>query len=159
MYPEVGETWIDPETNKKYEGIGVPIYRWRRAYQNDFQARMDWCVQSYENANHNPVAAFAGDTSDGFIYLTCRENQSHTLDASNSFDPDSDSLLFRWFVYPEPVDSDMHIKIEDSEKSKSKVYIPSNSLGKQVHIVLEVCDNNPIIRLYDYRRVIINIIE
>ena len=32
------------------------VWRWRPAYQNDFQARMDWCVLPYDKANHPPVA-------------------------------------------------------------------------------------------------------
>jgi hypothetical protein len=37
------------------------IHRWRTAYQNAFQARMDWCVKPYAEANHGPTAVLDGD--------------------------------------------------------------------------------------------------
>jgi hypothetical protein len=32
------------------EGIiaTTSVWRWRKAFQNDFAARMDWCINSYE---------------------------------------------------------------------------------------------------------------
>ncbi|MFC1719554.1 hypothetical protein ACFL00_00255 [Pseudomonadota bacterium] len=32
-----------------------PIWRWSEAFQNDFAARADWSVKSYEEANHPPL--------------------------------------------------------------------------------------------------------
>jgi hypothetical protein len=38
------------------------IWRWREQYQNDFAARMNWCVTTdFTNANHNPIAVLNGD--------------------------------------------------------------------------------------------------
>jgi len=33
-----------------------PLWRWSEAFQNDWAARADWCVKSYEEANHNPMS-------------------------------------------------------------------------------------------------------
>ena len=38
-----------------YDTNHATIWRWREAYQNDFAARMDWTIKSYEEANHPPV--------------------------------------------------------------------------------------------------------
>src|SRR5262249_12723148 len=37
------------------------VYRWRQAYQNDFAARLDWCVKPYSQANHPPVVRIRGE--------------------------------------------------------------------------------------------------
>lgn len=39
------------------------IHRWRAAYQNEFEARMDWCVKDLRGANHQPTAVCNGDSS------------------------------------------------------------------------------------------------
>lgn len=31
------------------------LWQWREDFQNDFAARMDWCIKPYEEANHPPV--------------------------------------------------------------------------------------------------------
>lgn len=40
-------------------GFKTTVWRWRKAFQNDFAARMDWTTQPYEAANHPPVVALA----------------------------------------------------------------------------------------------------
>ena len=37
------------------------FWRWVPAAQNDFAARMDWCVKAFKDANHAPVARVKGD--------------------------------------------------------------------------------------------------
>jgi hypothetical protein len=154
MFPQAHDSWTDPETGIAYKGYGVPIYRWRRAYQNDFEARMDWCVKPFDEANHNPVAVFGNDASDDFIYLTAKAGEEIELDASASFDPDNDSLLFRWYVYPEAGNYNDTLIINNQEKPKISLQVPANAQGKEIHLILELRDDgNP--QLYDYRRVII----
>jgi hypothetical protein len=36
------------------------LRRWAEAIQNDFRARMDWCVGGYQHANHPPVPRVEG---------------------------------------------------------------------------------------------------
>ena len=63
VYTDAIDQWIDPETGKEHEDRYTPIWHFRQAMWNDFRARMDWCVQSYEEANHNPVAVLDGDAT------------------------------------------------------------------------------------------------
>ena len=38
----------------RYTSDQATIWRWRRAFQNDFAARMDWTIKPVAEANHNP---------------------------------------------------------------------------------------------------------
>ena len=155
MFPEASDNWTDPITGKEYNGIGVPIFRWRRAYQNDFRARMDWCVDDFQTANHNPVAAVNGDKSDGIVYLNAIAGSMVKLDASDSADPDGDELSFRWFYYPEAGTYQGSVQLIRHDNANVKILVPEDAGGKQIHIILEVEDKHPEVPLTAYRRVII----
>jgi hypothetical protein len=45
--------------NKELIAYLKPIWRWADAFQNDFAARADWCIKSYDEANHAPVVMLA----------------------------------------------------------------------------------------------------
>jgi hypothetical protein len=157
MFPQASDLWTDPETGIGYEGHGVPIFRWRRAYQNDFEARMDWCLMSFDEANHNPVAVFSSDASDDFIYLTVKAGENLELDASASYDPDDDTLLFNWYTYPEAGSYGNEIPVSNSTENKATLKVPEDATGHDIHLILEVKDQNKIVQLYDYRRIIIKV--
>lgn len=127
---------------------------------NDFLCRMDWCISSFEEANHNPVAAVNQDQSDHIIHITAKPEQVLTFDASASFDPDKDDLEMTWWQYKEAgtYTGDLTKDYADlGNQLKARVKIPENSAGKQLHLILEVKDQNPIASLYDYRRIVIDI--
>lgn len=55
FYSGKGMEFIDGfDTWEENHSPLTTIYRWRKAYQNDFEARMDWCVKLPEEANHPP---------------------------------------------------------------------------------------------------------
>jgi hypothetical protein len=157
MYPEAKDRWTDPDTGMEYNDAGTPIYRWRRAYQNDFQARMDWGIMPFEQANHNPVAAFNGDITNGIVYYTVHAGDLIPLDASASYDPDGGNLLYRWFVYPEAGNYSGDVNIDGQNLAVAKIKIPSDACGRQIHLILEVLDQNNIVSLYDYRRIVFRV--
>ena len=66
---------------------------------NDQICRMDWCVKSYAEANHHPVAVINDDKSNSIIFRKAYVGEIISFDASGSFDPDNDSLFFSWWVY------------------------------------------------------------
>ena len=157
MIPEASDTWTDPQTNITYEGIGVPIYRWRRAYQNEFEARMDWCVVDYAAANHHPIAALNGDTTDRIARITTTSSATLNLSTSDSTDPDDDGLSYRWSYYPEPGSYAGSIPPELGTKSTLNFVVPADASGTQLHLVLEVTDQSSIAPLSDYRRIVIDV--
>lgn len=157
MYAEVADKWTDQTTDSTYNDIGTPIYRWREAYQNDFEARMDWCVAPFGEANHNPVAVVNGDASDGILYYTVQPNSDLEFDASLSSDTDGDALQFTWFHYPEAGTYSGTVQLLNAGTSKTILKVPSDASGSQIHTILEVKDTSPIVPLYDYRRIVINV--
>ena len=157
MYPDATDQWTDPETGKSYNDVWTPIRRWRRAYENDFQARMEWCVKEFKDANHNPIAAFNGDLSRTIVHLTATAGQQLQLDASASTDPDNDSLAFRWFPYPEAGTYKGTIAIQQADQNVAHVTIPVNAAGTQIHVILEVRDQNPVVPLFAYRRIVVDV--
>ncbi len=65
LYPESRPIWTDADDevlgidNRWHDGNHETIWRWRKAYQNDFAARMDWTILPKEKANHPPVVKFS----------------------------------------------------------------------------------------------------
>ena len=71
-----GEAGAGDSSTRRAEGTRTPatrsngitdsratVWRWRPAYQNEFAARMEWCVKSPKEANHPPVAGFRKDVT------------------------------------------------------------------------------------------------
>ena len=156
---EVSDVWTDPVSGKRYDNDYVPVWRWRRAMYNDLRCRMDWCVKPFDEANHHPVAAFRGDTSDTIVRLRALAGEQVALDATASTDPDGDPLVYRWWVYREAGTYPGEVVIADTNKAKTSVRIPTGAMGAQIHVILEVKDENPIASLFDYRRIVIDVAD
>jgi hypothetical protein len=59
------------------------LARWATHLQNDFKARMDWCVRGRKDANHPPAARIRGETR-----RTVSPGEQVTLDARDRIDDD-----------------------------------------------------------------------
>ena len=157
MVPEASDRWTDPETGIAYSDLGTPIYRWRRAYQNDFQARMDWCVEPFAKANHNPIAALNGDTTDRLVRVTTTAGSPLVFDASASTDPDGNKLSYHWFLYPEAGTYRGRTPLVSADGPTARLTAPVDAADTQLHLILEVRDDSAIARLSDYRRIVIDV--
>lgn len=157
--PHITDHWIDPESGKDFSGQYAPVWRWRRAMWNDLKARMDWCVEPFEKANHHPKAVLENDHSDRILFLTATPGQTLTLSAAGSSDPDGDTLSYRWWNYPEAgrVPYGKSLDLQYADKETLKFVVPEDAAGKELHIILEVWDQHPDIPLVDYRRVLITV--
>ncbi len=135
-----------------FEGNQVTLWRWRDDFQNDFAARMDWCLQSYEEANHPPVAALNHDKN-----ITVKSGEGFFLDATGSHDPDGDNLSYLWFPYPEIGSLGKRVDIAYAE-NLVKVYVVAPAVDKKetTQFILKVTDKGepPLSR---YRRVMVTI--
>ncbi len=144
------ERWTDDENDLVCGGELwlrriMPVARWRDHYNRDFAARMDWCVMNYEQANHNPAAAFNGDASLSEVILNVSPGQAVQLSAAGSYDPDSDTLAYHWWHYREAEQTTTgytgNISIADSTSSNAGFTVPTDAAGKRIHIMLEVTDS------------------
>jgi hypothetical protein len=131
----------------------VTLWRWRDDFQNDFAARMDWCIKSYQEANHPPVPALGHP-----VQITVKSGEGFGLDASGTTDPDGDNLSYQWFHYPEAGSYKKLIKINSAENACG-VHVIAPEVGKKetAHFILKVTDKGEP-QLSKYKRVIVIII-
>jgi hypothetical protein len=134
------------------------FWRWVIPAQNDFAARMDWCVKEFAEANHSPVAMLNGTTYDDAtsVSIDATPGSVISLDATGSTDPDKNSLSYNWWVYKEVGSYGKAVNISDATSVKASMPVPSDALGKTIHVILEVKDNGTP-ALIGYRRAIVNV--
>ncbi len=132
---------------KIYTTGQASIWRWRDAYQNDFAARMDWCVKPRDGANHPPVAKLGHDQ-----VLQARAGEVVRLDAAGSTDPDGDRLTYEWMPYPEAGTYRRSLAITDPGSERASLTAPEVAGTQVAHVILKVRDDGtpPLTR---YRRV------
>lgn len=121
------------------------LWRWIPAVQNDFEARMDWCVKSYKEANHPPVI------EDVTVPGTVKSGQKIELKATVS-DPDSDAVYCWWWHYPDPSGMKEYIKIVHETSDNAWFVVPENA-ENDIHIILEISDDGSRV-LKSYKRLI-----
>lgn len=145
------------ENGLEYSSAQATIWRWREAFQHDFAARMDWCVaETFERANHNPVAAFDNDKSKAIVNLTVKAAETVRLSAAGTYDPDGDKISCNWFVYREAGDYNGEIRISNSDTGKASFTAPAVSKAAEIHVILQLKDDGEP-NLYGYRRVIVTV--
>lgn len=155
-----------PQSIKTMEAT---IWRWRVEYQNDFAARMDWCVKPYSEANHNPVAVvnmysknqdYTVDTPERALIpdFTVKSGEGFWLDATGSYDPDGDNLSFFWFNYPEAGDCEQFVPVGGSPVVNNARFIAPKVLKPSyLHFILKVTDKSTP-RLTTYKRIIVRVL-
>ncbi|HUV64961.1 MAG TPA: nucleoside hydrolase-like domain-containing protein [Sedimentisphaerales bacterium] len=132
------------------------VGRWNKERNQDFAARMDWCVESYANANHNPVACLNGDRSTDVLEVTVVSGQTVSLSANGSSDPDDDDLSYHWWQYEEAGSYAATVSMSGSTSKNASFTAPSVGSSQTVHIILEVTDNGRP-NLTSYRRLVVTV--
>jgi hypothetical protein len=130
----------------------VTLWRWRDDFQNDFAARMDWCVKSFAQANHPPVVVLQGSNE-----ITVKSGQWFGFDAASSTDPDGDHLSFLWFSYPEAGSYKKPLITEVENAHKLYLVAPQVEKKETAHIILKVTDSG-VPALSRYKRIIVTIL-
>jgi hypothetical protein len=135
-----------------FTGYKESLWRWRDDFQNDFAARMDWCISSYKEANHAPIPIL-----DKGLEITIKSGEGFGLDAGNSYDPDGDNLSFLWFCYPEA--GTLKKKIITTAENSHSLWVTASTVEKKetAHIILKVTDKGTP-QLSGYKRIIVNIL-
>ena len=132
------------------------VSRWRSGFQNDFQARMDWCVSPYEGVNHKPHAVVISDDSNEILYVDANAGEKLSFSALESYDLDGGSLYFSWWTYPEAGSNLQCPMIDDYMSPEVSFVVPEGESGTDMHLILEVTDDGQP-PLTSYRRIVIRI--
>lgn len=145
----MGGLWIDVADDGDHF---KPLYRWADDFQNEFAARMQWCTEDYENANHDPVI-----TLEEGVDLTAKRGDTVTLTADTS-DPDGDNVTVTFWQYG---DADTYAGTVDLtvDGNKATFTVPEDAMiGSTIHIIAEAQDDAelPITR---YQRAVITVVE
>ena len=128
-----------------------PQTRWVPVIQNDFAARADWCVMSYDEANHRPQASVAGP-----LDLTVKAGKKVKLKGAAT-DPDGDKCSLRWWQYREAGSCDLPVTLKGAESAKASFKVPADApSGSTIHIILEVKDEGTP-ALTHFQRVVITV--
>lgn len=136
--------WTDAPSSQE------TVRRWIDAFDDDFEARMDWCVRDFGEANHAPAVTVAGPR-----YRDVSPGESVQLHAAAS-DPDGDGLVYRWGQETGVESSSSAVAIANSDSADQAGFVAPNEPGKRVYLVLEVTDDGAP-PLVGYQRLIFNI--
>lgn len=169
LFPAYGETrpiWTNTQDSR--DCISQPdqsihcseqatIWRWRKHFQHDFAARMDWCIQpEYRHANHNPLAILNQDATKKILKIQTTKNGQVPLSAAGSHDPDSDQISITWFIYPEAGTEGVAGQLDQTTGEEVRLSIDPDSREGEMHVILQVEDHGSP-SLVAYRRAIIQI--
>lgn len=128
------------------------LKRWAVHLQNDFRARLNWCVSDVEHANHPPVARIQED-----LRPVVRSGEKVSLSANESTDPDGNGLKFEWIYYPEPGTYRGPPPVLDKADSAQTSFAAPNVPSPQtLHVILTVTDDGSP-ALTRYQRVIVTV--
>jgi hypothetical protein len=133
------------------------LARWAEAFQNDFRARMDWCVKPYEDANHHPVAVVNGSRGTEIIQIRTKPGKVIKLDAGKSYDPDGRKLIPEWIYYREAGTCSREISLTQKSLMKTSFVVPEVEKPETAHILF-ILKNDGYPALYSYRRILIDIV-
>ena len=136
---------------KSFTDNKVSLWRWRDDFQWDFAARMDWCLASYEAANHPPVPVLTHPEE-----ITVKSGEDFFLSGFDSYDPDGDNLSFLWFHYPEAGTYRNKIKMGAENVHGVIVTAPEVDKTETAHFILKVSDKG-MPSISRYKRVIVSI--
>ncbi len=144
---------FESPAEQTYTNNRVTLWRWRDDFQQDFAARMDWCLATYGNANHPPVPSLAHTEK-----FSVKAGDTFRLDASGTTDPDGDNLSYTWMQYPEAGSSAVKVDFKNFPENVYQVsrIAPEVSTAETMHFVLKVTDKGspPLTR---YKRVIVEV--
>jgi hypothetical protein len=132
------------------------LRRWVADLQNDFRARLDWCVKPPREANHPPLAVLNGKGGKSILQLTAPAGKNVPLSAAGSSDPDGQELTYEWFVYREAGTYAGDVTLSAIDAQSKRLEIPADASGKTIHVILALRDRGTP-PLASYRRAIVTV--
>ena len=162
-YGEVDKIWtstvntqdeVTLADGRKDASNQATIWRWRKAFQHDFAARMDWNVaDGYEKANHNPIVLLNGNKGSAIATGSIEAGDKVKLSAKGSSDPDGDVLQYTWWIYAEAGNYTGKTDLFTHNVEEIDFTMPKLD-GQELHIILEVEDSGSP-SLTSYRRIVL----
>jgi hypothetical protein len=147
---------VTADNGKTETSDPATIWRWREQYQNDFAARMNWCVTpDFTKANHNPIAALNGDLTKSVLTISATNGATIALTAEGTSDPDGNSVRATWWIYPE-AGTVSGVTLTATAGLKTEVRVPPIKKTGKLHVILQVEDDGDP-HLFAYRRAIIEV--
>ncbi len=133
------------------------VWRWREHFQNDFAARLDWCVaDDFKKANHNPIAVLNRDKTKRVLELAVKAGETVRLSAEGTQDPDSNSMKISWFIYREAGYFTGAVQLANSTDEATSFIAPQVKQPETIHVILQVQDAG-IPSLFSCRRAIVTV--
>ena len=124
------------------EDARATVWRWRRQFQADFQARLDWgLADTLEKVNHPPMAVLNGEKASAIVKIETKARDRVHLSSEGSADPDGHSLKVRWYDYPEAGTYRGPIDMSPGEGGVGFFEAPNVTEERTIHVILEVTDN------------------
>lgn len=148
---EDGKNVTDYNPYTKKNDAAYPQTRWIDVLQNDFAARADWCVGTYDKANHPPIVKL--------------NNINNLIAATGSMiklrgiatDPDNNAVSYKWWQYEDVDTYEGKIVIQEPDKQNAFFIIPQVAkAGQTIHVILEVKDSGTP-SLTRYQRLIVTV--
>lgn len=132
------------------------LARWCADLQNDFRARLDWCVRDFAGANHPPRPIVNGRGEPEPLRVAVAPGDVVALDAAASQDPDGDALEFEWWIYREAGTYFEPVAVTDAGAARARVRVPEDAAGTEIHVMLTLRDRGapPLTR---YRRMVLQV--
>jgi hypothetical protein len=167
LYQPAGETrpiWTDHANTRDTVAVEkgrtetsnqATIWRWREQFQNDFAARMDWCVaDDFRKANHNPRPVLNDNRSTDVVMIFAKGGSTVKLSAEGTdAGDDGQRVSVTWWIYPEAGNIRSAALTQTNGLNTQVVLPPANNSGT-VHVILQAEDDGTP-HLFAYRRVII----
>jgi hypothetical protein len=146
---------VTAENGRTETSNHATIWRWREHFQNDFAARMDWCVaDNFDKANHNPRPVLNGDRSTQIIRLRAKPGEILKLSADGSDAGDAkQQVKLSWWIYQE-AGGLSGASLSQTSGTTTEVTLPKTNKSGTVHVILQAEDDGTP-KLFAYRRAVI----
>jgi hypothetical protein len=133
------------------------VWRWREQFQNDFAARMDWCVANdFRKANHNPRPVLNGNRSTDVVMISAKGGSTLRLSAEGTdAGDDGQHVSVTWWIYGE-AGNIKEAAVTQTSGLKTEVLLPPSSNSGIVHVILQAEDDGTP-HLFAYRRIVIRV--
>lgn len=143
--------FLDGTLNERHS-----VARWRKAFQSDFIARVQWAHRSYGEANHNPVVVVNGHAGTEPVLVSANAGELIRLETEGTYDPDGQELAFHWWVYEEIYRPDADLQmVYEAAGTAVTLTMPDLAPEQAIHLILEVRDTgSPSLTAYKRIRLI-----